>query len=74
MLTKMKMWDGPVLHMWCVYSTGEHDVLEIFRDDIDRLARSIGAKRITFWSPRRWERRIKRFGFEPTQVEFTKEL
>ena len=74
-LTPSSAWDGKVLHMWCVYNASKYDVLTIFENDINRIAREFGAKRITFWSHRSgWERRIAKYGFVPNQVEFVKEL
>ena len=67
-------WDGKNFHLWCGYSAGTHDVLEIFMPELERMARSIGAKRLTFWSPRKWDRRISKFGYVPTQTEYVKEL
>lgn len=70
-LTVSTVWDGKVLHIWCGY-TNHPDGMELFMPKIDKLAR--GCRRITFWSPRKWERRIKNFGFVPKQVEYVKEL
>jgi hypothetical protein len=67
-------WDGKNFHLWCGFSAGEYDVLEIFLPELERMARSIKAKRMTFWSPRRWDRRIAKFGYVPTQTEYAKEL
>ncbi len=70
-LTPSVMWDGKVLHIWCGY-TNHPEGMEVFMPMIDKLAR--GYRRITFWSPRKWDRRIKKFGFVPKQVEYVKEL
>jgi hypothetical protein len=67
-------WDGKNFHLWCGYSAGNYDVLEYFLPELERMARSIKAKRMTFWSPRRWDRRISKFGYVATQTEYVKEL
>ena len=72
--TLVNAFDGKELHFWIVYNASKVDIIEQFMPEVERIARNAGAKRITFWSPRRWERRIKRYGFLPTQTEFVKEL
>jgi hypothetical protein len=42
--------------------------------DLERIARNIKAKRITFWSPRKWDRRIAKYGYRAAQTEYVKEL
>lgn len=73
-VTPSQTWDGRVLHFWCVHNASQHDILTLFSEDFLKIARQIGARRMTFWSPRRWERRIAKYGFKPAQVEFVKEL
>jgi hypothetical protein len=66
--------DGKVLHFWIVYNDSKVDIIKTFMPDVESMAHRAGAKRITFWSPRKWERRIKAYGFVPAQTEFVKEL
>ncbi len=73
-LTPSLGFDGKVLHLWCAYNATKHDVLKTFLPELERMARSIGAKRMTFWSPRKWERKISQYGYVPSQTEFVKEL
>ncbi len=74
-LTPSSTWDGRVMHIWCVFSKGEHDLMDIFAPNLDVIARSYGAKRVTFWGPKAWERYgIARHGFTAMQVEYVKEL
>jgi hypothetical protein len=70
-LTKSTAWDGSVLHIWCGY-TNHPDGMELFMPKLEALA--IGCRRITFWSPRKWKRRIKQYGFVEKQVEYVREL
>jgi hypothetical protein len=72
--TLLQQYDGKALHFWIVYNASKVDIIGTFMPDVELIARTAGAKRVTFWSPRRWERRIKRYGFLPTQTEFVKEL
>jgi hypothetical protein len=72
--TLLQQYDGKALHFWIVYNASKVDIIGTFMPDVELIARTAGAKRVTFWSPRRWERRIKRHGFLPTQTEFVKEL
>jgi hypothetical protein len=72
--TLVTTFDGKALHFWIVYNASKVDIIKTFMPEVERLARAAGARRVTFWSPRRWERRLKRYGFLPTQTEFVKEL
>lgn len=73
-LTPTRHWDGMALHIWCAYNAGQHDVVDMHIPDLETIAKTIHAKRITFWSRRKWDRRIKPYGFSPTQTEYVKEL
>lgn len=73
-LEPVQNYDGKELHLWCVYNDSQHDVFSIFTPEIDKMGRAIGAKRLTFWSPRKWDKKVKPLGFEPRQTIFTKEL
>jgi hypothetical protein len=73
-LTPSQHYDGTVLHVWCAYSASGHDVVDMHAPDLERIARNIKAKRITFWSPRKWDRRIAKYGYRAAQTEYVKEL
>src|SRR5574341_1199872 len=73
-LTPSSVWDGLKLHIWCAYGEIDQDVVALFLPQLEQMARSIGARRITFWSSRRWDRRIKPYGFALAQAEYVKEL
>lgn len=74
-LTPMTVWDGNALHIWCAHANRPHmSLTSMFLPRIEEIALSRGSKRITAWSPRRWERHIAKHGFEAGQVEYTKEL
>lgn len=74
-LTPQGVWDGKALHIWCAYNASKHDVLSLYEADLDRMARDIGATKITFWSPRAWEKYgIAKHGFKAMQTEYVKVL
>lgn len=73
-LTPVQHYDGTVLHIWCAYNASNHDVLTLYEEDIEQIARAIKARRITFWSSRKFERRVAKYGYHPTQTEYVKEL
>lgn len=52
-LQKQPQYDGVALHIWCAYSKG-HQPLETYIQEIEEMARSIGAKRLTLSSKRNW--------------------
>lgn len=62
------------LNIWLCFNASEADIIEMFSEDVTKLARSAGAKRITFYSPRNWERRLKDYGFVPARTCYEKEL
>lgn len=72
-LTPSLSFDAKYLHVWCAY-TSKRDVWELFAPELEKMARNIGAKRLTFWSPRAWDRLIGKHGYKRTQVEYVKEL
>jgi hypothetical protein len=47
----------PELHIWITYHDTNEDISEQFHSNLQKIAENIGAKKITFTSPRRWERR-----------------
>jgi hypothetical protein len=48
----------PTLHVWLTYHANNEDISEETFRDLLKLADNIGAKEITFSSPRRWDRYI----------------
>lgn len=58
----------PTLHIWITYHGTLDDVTDDFHSKLRELAHNIGSKRITFTSPRRWDRRsgakIKSINYE----------
>lgn len=73
-LTPTTTWDGKVLHIWCAYGVNGCDVVNVFIGEIEKMARGYGAKRVTFQSPRKWDRVIMKHGYTPVQTEYAKEL
>src|SRR6185295_9987470 len=65
-LQKLNQYDGIALHIWCAYSKSLKP-LEVYIAEIEQMARSIGAKRLTLSSKRNWQKY-----FEP--VIYGKEL
>jgi hypothetical protein len=58
-LTPTPNFDGMRLNVWCAYSVGQN-VVEKFLPEIKKMARNIGAKMVTFGSPRKgWAKRFK---------------
>ena len=47
----------PELHIWITYHKTNEDISQKFHSNLQKIAENIGAKKITFTSPRRWERR-----------------
>ena len=47
----------PVLHIWIAYHSNHVDLSQEFHINLQQIAHNIGAKQITFTSPRRWEKR-----------------
>lgn len=68
-LTPMQGYDVRKLHIWCAYNIGETSNLELFIAQLENMARSIGARKLTFASPRRWERRLPDFRLATTYYE-----
>lgn len=66
---------GPVLHIWATYTNSKEDEIGAFWESLIEMAKGAGFKRMTFHSPRKgWERRLSKYGFEPEQVIYTKEV
>lgn len=56
-LTPTQHYDGKALHIWCLHLHTEEPAMSDFLPEIERMAREIGAKRITFTSPRKgWQK------------------
>lgn len=49
----------PVLFIWILYSNTQDDLADEFYDELKKMAKHIGASKITWNSPRRWDRRAK---------------
>jgi hypothetical protein len=47
----------PYLHIWAMWHGKHEDISEDIHANLRQIAHNIGAKSITFTSPRRWERR-----------------
>lgn len=74
-MTPFNTYASRVLHIWCCYSATKRDVINLFADDLEMLARRHQAKKLTFHSPRRgWEERLKEYGYHPVQTIFEKEV
>jgi hypothetical protein len=69
-------YDGPVLHVWAAYAVpGMPSLRKATRDQLRQWARDMGARRITFTSPRKgWERLVRQLGFEPTLTIYEQEV
>ncbi len=57
-VTPIHGYDCKKLHIWTAYNQGGKNVLEQTYPELEKIARGIGAKKITFASPRNWERRF----------------
>lgn len=73
-LSKQQGYDAMRLFVWCCYAKTEHDPIALFVDDLLAMARSIKARQITFGSKRRWEKRLKQYGFEPMTTIYAMEV
>ena len=55
-------YDAMKLMIWVCYSCSGTPILEVFIEDIRKMARAIKARKITFSSERKgWERRMREF-------------
>lgn len=75
-LTPTQGYDGPVLHVWALYSEGkDFDLFHEGMKEVLKLAAHMQAKRITFTSPRKgWERQAVKLGFSPRSTLFSMEV
>lgn len=65
--------DGPALQVWAVYCESK-GVIEALENEVAGYARKIGARRLTFTSPRAWGRRLSKLGYVATSQVFEKEV
>ncbi len=71
-LQKHQSLDGTELFIWAAHTMEDG---RDFYEDIEQIAKDVGAKRVVFWSNRMgWRRLAKRYGFTPSNVRYTKEL
>lgn len=64
--------DGPRLHIWILHATdADFDVMAAFSEDLERLARGVGAVRITFSTNRPgWHRKAPAYNFAPREITY----
>ncbi len=55
--TRNEWTNEPCLHIWIAFHMKHEDISEEVHSNLRKIAHNIGAKSITFTSPRRWERR-----------------
>jgi hypothetical protein len=67
-------YDGKTLWVWIACSDGKVDVVEKYEPELVAMARKIGAKRLEFSSPRKWERRLSGYGWAESHAVFAKEV
>jgi len=48
----------PVLFVWLAYNTGDEDITDDVLTELQKVAKSIGAKAVQWISPRRWTRKV----------------
>lgn len=73
-LTPQQGYDRIRLQVWLAYAKTEHDPIDLFIDDLRKMARAIKASELTFASPREWGRRLKNYGWKPTKQTYTMEV
>ncbi len=62
-------------HIWAAYSTNpKSDAVEAYLGDIERVGEQMGARKITFSSPRRWDRRLEKYGYKATVTTYEKDM
>lgn len=62
------------LNIWLCFNASKEDIIDLFSEDVTEIAKTAGAKRISFYSPRNWERRLKDYGFLPARTLYEKEV
>ncbi len=71
-LQKHEAIDCTELFIWAAYTLGDG---RDFYEDVESIARDVGAKRVVFWSNRKgWDRLAQRYGFSPSNIRYVKEL
>lgn len=75
-LQKKHLIHGLALHIFALFVVQEYgDCIDANMHKIDDIARHLGARKVTFQSPRKgWERRCSRLGFEPVSVNYEREV
>ena len=73
-LTPSVDFDAQTLTVWALYSEKNHDVIELYDAEIVRFARKIKAKRLRFTSPRKWEKRLRPYGYHPVAQCYEREM
>lgn len=74
-LTPIQGYKEKRCHIWCAYSADPKiNAVEAFIGGVERLGEEMGARKVTFMSARRWDRKIERYGYKPTQTTYEKDL
>jgi len=60
-----------ILHIWIAYHKTNEDLAEELHGNLRKIADNVGAKTITFNSPRRWERRS---GYKVRSINYELEV
>lgn len=50
--------NDPILFVWLAYNPGDEDITDDMLGELQKLAKSIGAKTVQWTSPRRWVRKV----------------
>lgn len=67
--------DGKCLHLWVLYHEGRVDPMEAHSEFIDDMAKSIGAKHVTFSTSRLgWIKTGRKYGFRLRELVFQREV
>lgn len=67
--------DGVRLHIWVLYAKSDVDVMAEFSDELDGMARSINASRVTFGTSRRgWEKVAPRYHFQVREIVYERKI
>jgi hypothetical protein len=71
LLQPTRGWDGPELFVFAAYIVPGHDVMDEAFDEVKRIGKSMGAKRIKFQSKRQgWAKRAEQLGYAFGHVEY----
>jgi hypothetical protein len=68
--------DGPRVHIWILHAvSADFDVMAEFDEDLQGLARSAGAVRLTFSTNRPgWHKVAPKYGFAPREITYEKPI